>query len=118
MSGLATRDCASSVSKSFCDSMWGRCVSKALNFYFFAAATAVASALLLGSYALAESDVYFNLKRTRDALLAQRQELLNAQQAVQQQMGELQKRNDRIDAYLRDNDNSLRDVEGALRTTK
>lgn len=81
---------------------------------FFAAA----SVLLLGGYALAESDVYFNLKRTREALLAQRQELLNAQQAVQTQMSELQRRSDRIDAYLKDNDNSLRDVEGALRTTK
>jgi septal ring factor EnvC (AmiA/AmiB activator) len=101
--------------------MWGRCVSKALNlpkFYFLAAALAAAFVLLMGSYALAESDVYFNLKRTREALLAQRQELLNAQQAVQQQIGELQRRSDRIDAYLRDNDNSLRDVEGALRATK
>lgn len=101
--------------------MWGRCVSKALNlskFYFFAAALAAVIVLVMGSYALAESDVYFNLKRTREALLAQRQELLNAQQAVQQQIGELQKRNDRIDAYLRDNDNSLRDVEGALRASK
>lgn len=96
-------------------------MSKALNlskFYFFAAALAAVIVLVMGSYALAESDVYFNLKRTREALLAQRQELLNAQQAVQQQIGELQKRNDRIDAYLRDNDNSLRDVEGALRASK
>jgi hypothetical protein len=96
-------------------------VSKALNlpkFWFLAALSASAFVLFLGGYALAESDVYFNLKRTRDALLAQRQELLNAQEAVNTQMNELQRRSDRISAYLRDNDNSLRDVEGALRTTK
>jgi len=74
--------------------------------------------LFLGGFALAESDVYYNLKRTREALLAQRQELMNAQHAVQAQMSELQRRNDRIDAYLKDNDNSLRDVEGALRASK
>ncbi len=96
-------------------------MSKALNlskYSFVAAAVTAGVGLAMGSNALAESDVYFNLKRTREALLAQRQELLNAQQAVQQQMGELQRRSDRIDSYLRDNDNSLRDVEGALRTTK
>jgi hypothetical protein len=96
-------------------------VSKALNlpkFWFLAVFSALAIVLLLGGYALAESDVYFNLKRSRDALLAQRQQLLNAQEAVNNQLNELQKRSDRIGAYLRDNDNSLRDVEGALRTTK
>jgi hypothetical protein len=96
-------------------------VSKALNlpkFWFLAIFTASVFVLSLGGYALAESDVYFNLKRTREALLAQRQELLNAQEAVNNQLNELQKRSDRIGAYLRDNDNSLRDVEGALRTTK
>lgn len=96
-------------------------MSKALNlpkFRFRAPFMIAALILLMGGVALAESDVYFNLKRTREALLAQRQELLNAQQAVQNQLGELQRRSDRIDAYLKDNDNSLRDVEGALRTTK
>ncbi len=96
-------------------------MSKALNLpnsWILAALAAAIFVFLLGGYALAESDVYFNLKRTREALLAQRQELLNAQQAVQNQISELQRRNERIDAYLRDNDNSLRDVEYALRTTK
>ncbi len=96
-------------------------MSKALNLpksWFIAALSASSLVLLLGGYALAESDVYFNLKRSREALLAQRQQLLNAQEAVSNQLNELQKRSDRISAYLRDNDNSLRDVEGALRTTK
>jgi hypothetical protein len=96
-------------------------VSKALNLLklcFCASLIAAPIVLFLGGLALAESDVYFNLKRTREALLAQRQELLNAQHAVQAQLNELQRRNDRIDAYLKDNDNSLRDVEGALRASK
>lgn len=79
---------------------------------------AVAFALFAGGFALAESDAYYNLKRTRDALLAQRQQLLNAQQAVQTQMDELRNRSSRIDSYLRDTDISLRDVEGALRASK
>lgn len=74
--------------------------------------------LLVGGVAQADTDVAYNLKRTRDALLGQRQELLNAQHAVEVQLNELQQRNDRINAYLRDTDNSLRDVETALRTTK
>lgn len=74
--------------------------------------------LLLGGVAQADTDVAYNLKRTRDALLGQRQELLNAQHAVEVQLNELQQRNDRINAYLRDTDTSLRDVETALRTTK
>jgi len=74
--------------------------------------------LLVGGVAQSDTDVAYNLKRTRDALLGQRQELLNAQHAVEVQLNELQQRNDRINAYLRDTDNSLRDVETALRTTK
>jgi Na+-transporting NADH:ubiquinone oxidoreductase subunit NqrC len=74
--------------------------------------------LLVCGVAQADTDVAYNLKRTRDALLGQRQELLNAQHAVEVQLNELQQRNDRINAYLRDTDNSLRDVETALRTTK
>lgn len=74
--------------------------------------------LLVGGVAQADTDVAYNLKRTRDALLGQRQELLNAQHAVEVQLNQLQQRNDRINAYLRDTDNSLRDVETALRTTK
>lgn len=96
-------------------------MTKALNlpkFWFLAASLSFAFVLFLGGYALAESDAYFNLKRTRDALLAQRQELLNAQEAINNQLTELQRRSDRISAYLRDNDNTLRDVEGALRVTK
>ncbi len=78
-----------------------------------------ATAILLASgVARADTDVAYNLKRTRDALLGQRQELLNAQHAVEIQLNQLQQRNDRINAYLRDTDSSLRDVETALRTTK
>ncbi|MBC8000684.1 MAG: hypothetical protein IAF58_22230 [Leptolyngbya sp.] len=74
--------------------------------------------LLVCGVAQADTDVAYNLKRTRDALLGQRQELLNAQHAVEVQLNQLQQRNDRINAYLRDTDSSLRDVETALRTTK
>ncbi|HEY9784307.1 MAG TPA: hypothetical protein V6D17_02825 [Candidatus Obscuribacterales bacterium] len=71
-----------------------------------------------GSATAYESDVVYNLRKSRDALLSQRQELLNASARISQQILQLQQQNDRINAYLRDTDAALRDVEISLRTAK
>lgn len=59
--------------------------------------------------------VYDNLKKSRDALLSQRDELQRALYDVNQQIGRLQSRQSRLDSYVKQVDQSLRDVEDALR---
>lgn len=65
-----------------------------------------------------DSYVYDSLARSRDALLAQKGELQRAYNDVAGQVDKLNARLGRIDAYLKQVDLSLRDVEDAMRKTK
>lgn len=76
------------------------------------------SVLWGGSATAYDSEVVFNLKKTRDALLTQRDNLSNASYRVSTQIAQLQQQLDRINAYMRDTDAALRDVEVSLRTAK
>lgn len=71
-----------------------------------------------GSATAYESDVVYNLRKTRDALLTQRNELSNASYRISAQIAQLQQQLDRINAYMRDTDAALRDVETSLRSAK
>lgn len=83
--------------------------------------TASAAVLLLlscwisGSATAYDSEVVSNLKRSRDALLSQRSEIMGACDRVASQIDQLQQKLDRLRAYLRDTDVALRDVDQALR---
>ena len=58
--------------------------------------------------------LYDNLQRSRDALLAQRDELNRAKTDVLAQIDRLNQKAARIDQYLNQVDDSLRDVNSAL----
>ena len=60
------------------------------------------------------NQVFTNLSRSRDALLAQRAHLQDAAFDVKQQMDKLQTQLDTVNSYLTDTDNALRDVETAM----
>lgn len=59
--------------------------------------------------------VYNSLARSRDALLDQRKYLQTEADRLSQQVQLLQQKLDRVNAYMRDNDRALRDVETAMR---
>lgn len=61
-----------------------------------------------------DSYIYDNLQRSRDALLGQRAELERARNDVSKQVDLLNAKLNRIDVYLREVDNSIKDVNDAL----
>jgi prefoldin subunit 5 len=68
----------------------------------------------LNPSAIADTGVWDNLNRSRDALLAQRTRLQDAANKLGQQIDYLNQQMDKVNAYLRDNDVAIRDVERAL----
>ena len=64
-----------------------------------------------------DGQVVANLKRSRDALLTQKTELENAEHRIDEQVIELHRQREQLDAYLRDTDRALRDVETALKVS-
>lgn len=62
-----------------------------------------------------DSDVYFKLKSSRDALLSQRKEVERAQAEVDDKLQTLEKKQALLDSYVRQLDKSIRDVEDAMR---
>lgn len=61
--------------------------------------------------------VYEELKRSRDALLAQQAELGRAETAVKQQINSLNDKLARISQYQRQVNSALNDVESVMRNT-
>lgn len=61
------------------------------------------------------SSAYSSLQRSRDALLDQRKYLQSEADKLSNRIYDLQKQLDTVNAYLRDNDRTLRDVEYAIR---
>ena len=59
--------------------------------------------------------VYSNLLRTRDALLNQRAQLRHALDETASQIDLLRQKLDRLDNYLRQTEQSLTDIDRALR---
>ncbi|HEY9714635.1 MAG TPA: hypothetical protein V6C72_14300 [Chroococcales cyanobacterium] len=84
----------------------------------------IVGAILLGSACLpvrlarAESRLVNDLLRSRDALVEQRQELEQASDRIAAQIADLQRKQVRIDAYLRDTDHALRNVDSSLRSVQ
>lgn len=68
--------------------------------------------------AIADIGVYNNLRQSRDAILAQRSRLQDAHDKLAKQIDYLQSQQDKVNAYLNDNDRALRDVERALAQTQ
>ncbi len=68
-----------------------------------------------GNAASADSGVYDNLDRSRQALLNQRAHLQESADQINQRIAQLQRQLDSINAYLRDTDNAIRDVDNALK---
>ncbi len=64
-----------------------------------------------------DGQVVANLKRSRDALLTQKTELESATHRIDEQVAELHRQHEQLDAYLRDTDRALRDVETALKVS-
>jgi len=71
----------------------------------------------LSSVALSQTPqtAYTSLLKSRDALLDQRRYLVSEADRINQQMMALQKQLDVVNAYLRDNDRAVRDVDNAIR---
>jgi hypothetical protein len=75
--------------------------------------------VLIASVAIAyDSLVTDRLERSRDALLDQKTRLEESDQRLGETIDELNVKRDRVKTYLRDTDESLREVEIALRGTK
>lgn len=70
---------------------------------------------LTGPAGAYSNQVYNNLQRTRDALLDQRDRLQRAYNNVSKQIDELQQKKVRLNSYLDQTEQSLRDVERSLR---
>ncbi len=68
--------------------------------------------------AIADIGVYSNLRQSRDAILAQRSRLQDAHDKLAKQIDYLQSQQDKVNAYLNDNDRALRDVDRALAQTQ
>jgi hypothetical protein len=75
----------------------------------------IAAITLIGSASSADTGVYGNLNRSRDALLDQRAHLQQAADGISQKIAELQRQLDSVNAYLRDTDNAVRDIDNALK---
>lgn len=67
------------------------------------------------AYGQSSQQVYNSLAKSRDALLDQRKYLQSEADRLSQQVQLLHQKLDRVNAYLRDNDRALRDVETAMR---
>ena len=67
------------------------------------------------AYGQSSQQVYNSLAKCRDALLDQRKYLQSEADRLSQQVQLLQQKLDRVNAYMRDNDRALRDVETAMR---
>ncbi len=67
------------------------------------------------AYGQSSQQVYNSLVRSRDALLDQRKYLQSEADRLSQQVQLMQQKLDRVNAYMRDNDRALRDVETAMR---
>ncbi len=80
----------------------------------FCLAIALVVAQRLPSLASLDSRTYDNLMRSRDALLAQEDYLKKAQGVVGDQISALQDKQSRINDYLRQNEDALRDINTAL----
>lgn len=61
-----------------------------------------------------DSSVSSSLRRSKDALLAQRSELLDACDKRKSQLNQLQQEIDRLERYIRDTDRTLQDIDVAL----
>lgn len=66
------------------------------------------------SSAYVDQTVYDNLKKSRDALLAQQGELQQAYDDTNKQIDALQAKLGRIDAYMKQVRSALKDVEDAM----
>lgn len=66
----------------------------------------------------AQSNIYSNLERSRDALLSQQAELQKAYDDTRKQIDNLNGRLNRIDSYLRQINSALKDVEDVMRTAR
>ena len=71
--------------------------------------------LLTAASKASDPRIYDNLMRSRDALLNQRQYLQNALDSLTKQQQEIDDKIGRLRDYLGQNDQALRDVNGALR---
>lgn len=91
--------------------------SKKLLFGFVFANLLGLTALCQGTSAY-DQYVYNNLTKSRDALLAQQQELQRASDDIRKQIDLLNGKLTRIDSYMRQVNQSLKDVDYALRSQK
>ena len=64
-----------------------------------------------------DREVSVSLRRSKDALLTQRAELLDACDRRKGQIYQLQQEVDRLQGYIRDTDRTLRDIDIALSRT-
>lgn len=67
--------------------------------------------------AFADSMIYNNLSRSRQALLDQKQHLQESADRIGRQIDNLNRQLDTVNAYLRDTDTALRDVENTMAST-
>ena len=68
----------------------------------------------LQSSASSLTPAYSSLQRSRDALLDQRRYLQSEADRLAAKIADLQRQQDTVNSYLRDNDRALRDVESAM----
>lgn len=61
-----------------------------------------------------DAQTYNNLAKSRDALLTQRAHLQDAADQIGEKIDVLQRQLDTVNAYMRDTDSALRDVETAM----
>jgi len=80
----------------------------------FVVCSLIAALTWAGSAAAVDNTVIDNLKRSRDALLTQRQNLQESADAISRRIDELQHQLDSVNSYLRDTDSAIHDVDGAL----
>jgi hypothetical protein len=64
-----------------------------------------------------DTTVIASLKKSKDALLTQKNELLDACDKRKAQVDQLQQEIDRLQGYIRDTDRTLRDIDIALSRT-
>jgi len=75
----------------------------------------IAAVTCIGSASSADTGIYGNLNRSRDALLDQRAHLQEAADGLNKRIAELQRQLDSVNSYLRDTDNAVHDVDNALK---
>ena len=89
--------------------------SKPTKTFLSAAAFLTLAILLIEAAAAYDPRIEQDLRRSRDALLTQKDELERAGNSIDDKVSELQKQRERIDYYLRDTDRALRNIDAALR---